>query len=110
MKFLKRWFGERNNISSGDKDGIYFYIRAKRTGEVIQVRLNRVNDLSLTDSGDSYYVRKLVVGRRSFDRIEAEFFFDKNRNFVSADITGGDLVERADYDQYLADQSTSALR
>jgi hypothetical protein len=107
MNFLKRWFGGSGGMSRGDKEGVYFYIRAKRTGEVIQVRLNRSNDLSLTDSGDSYYVRKLAVGQRSFDRIEAEFFFDRNRNFVSADVTGGELVERADYEQYLADQSSS---
>jgi hypothetical protein len=107
MDFLKRLFGGGGGMSGDDKDGVYLYIRAKRTGEVIQVRLNRFNDLSLTDSGDSYYVRKLIVGQRSFDRIEAEFFFDKNRNFVSAEVSGGELVERADYEQYLADQSSS---
>jgi hypothetical protein len=105
MNFLRKLFG--GGAPSGDQEGMYFYIRAKKTGEVIPVRLHRFNDLSMSDDGNSYYVRKLIVGQRSFDRIEAEFFFDKNRSFVSADISGGELVERDDYEQYLAKQSSS---
>jgi hypothetical protein len=100
VNFLKRLLG---GGSGGDKDGLYFYIRAKRTGEVIRVRLNRFNDLSMTDNEDGYYVRKLIVGQRSFDRIEAEFFFSKERNFVSADVSGGEMVESDDYEQYIAE-------
>jgi hypothetical protein len=101
MNILKRLLG--GSTSGGDQEGMYFYVRADRTGEVIQVRLHRYNDLSLSDSG-GYFTRKLIVGQRSFDRIEAEFYFDKNRNFVSAEVTGGELVDRADYDEYLAEQ------
>ena len=103
MNFLKKLLG--GGASGGDQEGIYFYVRATRTGEVIQVRLHRYNDLSMSDSG-GYFTRKLIVGQRSFDRIEAEFYFDKNRNFVSAEVSGGDLVDRADYDEYLAEQQT----
>jgi hypothetical protein len=101
MNFLKKLLG--GGASSGDQEGIYFYVRAARTGEVIQVRLHRYNDLSMSDSG-GYYTRKLIVGQHSFDRIEAEFYFDKSRNFVSAEVSGGELADRADYDEYLAEQ------
>ncbi len=104
MNFLKKIFGG----ARGGDDGMYFYVRAKRTGEVIQVRLHRYNDLSASDDGTSYYARKLVVGQRGFDRIEVEFFFDRNRGFVSADVSGGELVDRADYDQYLAEHAPHA--
>ena len=107
MDFIKRIFGGGDAMEGGDRDGLYYYIKADRTGEVIQVRLNRANDLSLTDGGDGYYARKLVVGQRSFDRIEAEFFFDRNRRFVSADVSGGQVVEKADYDAYQASPSAS---
>ena len=92
--------------SGGDNDGVYFYIRAKRTGEVIQVRLNRFNDLSASDNESGYFTRKVIVGQRSFDRIEAEFYFDKNRSFVSAEVSGGELVDEADYEAYQADHSS----
>jgi hypothetical protein len=105
MNILKKLLG--GSASGGDQDGLYYYVRAKRTGEVIQIRLHRYNDLSMSDSG-GYYTRKLIVGQRSFDRIEAEFYFDKNRNFVSAEVSGGELVDRDDYVQYLAEQQTEA--
>lgn len=105
MNFLKRLLG--GGGAGGDQDGVYFYVRVKRTGEVIRLRLHRFNDLSMSDDGESYYVRKLIVGQRSFDRIEAEFSFDKNRRFVAAEITGGELVDQADYEQYMAEHQSA---
>jgi hypothetical protein len=100
--FLKKLFG---GGEPHDKDGLYFYIRSDSTGEVIQLRLHRYNDLSLSGDSQGFYVRKTVVGKRSFDRIEAEFNFDKGRNLASCDVTGGELVDRAAYDAYLAEQT-----
>jgi len=100
--FLKKLFG---GGKSSDPDGLYFYIRADNTGEVIKVRLNRSNDLSLTEDMQGYFARKMIVGQKSFERIEAEFQFDKNRRLVAADIVGGELVKREDYESYLASQT-----
>ena len=105
MGFLKKLFGGGQSRSS-DSDGLYFYVRAKRTDEVIALRINRANDLSLTDDQNGYYVRKIAVGQRSFDRIECEFWFDKERRFVSADVSGGELVDREDYDSFKDAQSS----
>ncbi len=105
MGFLKKLFGGGQSRSS-DADGLYFYVRAKRTNEVIALRINRANDLSITDDQNGYYVRKIAVGQRSFDRIECEFWFDKDRHFVSAEIAGGELVDREDYDDFVAAQSS----
>ncbi len=103
MSFLRRLFG--GGGKSGDPEGMYFYIRAPKTGEVIRLRLNRSNDLSLTEDLAGYFARKVIVGQKSFERIEAHFQFDKNRRFVTADVTGGELVEREDYEAYLAAQA-----
>lgn len=100
MNFLKKLFGSGSG-PSGDP-GLYFYVKSNRSNEVIQVRLHRDNDLSQTDDETGYFVRKLIVGQKSFDRIEAEFYFDRAKHFVSAELTGGTLVEREDYDAYLA--------
>lgn len=107
MDFLKRLFGGGRR-SGGDAEGLYFYVRAQRTGEVIQVRIHRFNDLSLMDSDGGYFTRKVIVGTKSFDRLEAEFYFDRNRKFVSCDVTGGELVEREDYEAYLAGQASGS--
>ncbi len=104
--FLKRLFG--GGQSGGDKDGLYFYFRADRSGEVVQVRLHRFNDLSLTDDGKGYYTRKVIVGPHSYERLEAEFMFDKNRNLQSCEVTGGEMVEQEHYEAYLAAQEAKS--
>lgn len=104
MDFLKRLFGGGKG-GDGDAEGIYFYVRSNATGEVIKVRLHRYNDLSQTEDQQGYYARKVIVGQKSFDRIEAEFFFDKNRRFVSGEVSGGTMVDAEDYDAYLAAQN-----
>ncbi|NLX08486.1 MAG: hypothetical protein GXY36_02415 [Chloroflexi bacterium] len=104
MGFLKRLFGGRSD--GEDKDGLYYYIRSNTSGEVIRLRLHRYNDLSPADDYESYHVHKTIVGERGFDRIEADFFFDKRRNLVNVELQGGTLVEREDYDAYLAQRQT----
>jgi hypothetical protein len=104
MGFLRKLFGGQAS-SSGDADGLYYYVKGDRTGEVVQVRLHRYNDLSETDNQQGFYARKLVVGQDHFERMEAEFFFDKNRRLTSADVQGGSLVDRDDYDAYRAQRA-----
>lgn len=106
MRFLKKLFG--GGGKSGDAEGMYFYVRASKTGEVIRVRLNRSNDLSLTEDMAGYFARKVIVGQQGFQRIEVQFQFDKNRRFITADVSGGELVEREDYETYLSGQAQRA--
>jgi hypothetical protein len=103
VSFLKKLFGGQAGRS--DSDGIYVYIRSNATGEVIRVRLHRYNDLTASDDFTSYHVNKTIMGAKSFDRIEAEFEFDKNRRLVSGNITGGTLVDEDAYETYLAQKA-----
>jgi hypothetical protein len=103
VDFFKRLFGGGGG-EPRDKDGLYFYIRNNRTGEVIQVRIHKYNDLSRTEDNQGFFVRKLIVGEQSFDRIEAQFCFDKRYNLASHEISGGDLVDYEAYEAHLADQ------
>lgn len=108
MAFLKKLLGSLSSPQQEDK-GLYFYFRAARSGEVIEIRLNPSSDLSMTDDGSSYYARKHIVGPKSFERMEAEFYFRKKGQgfqLANCDVTGGELVEREDYDAYFAEQET----
>lgn len=107
MNFLRNLFGGGQSGGDGDKDGIYFYVRSNHSDEIIRLRLHRGNDLTLMDDGSGFFVRKVMVGQKSFNRIEGEFYFDRNRRFRSADLTGGELVEQADYDAYVAAQESA---
>ncbi len=89
---------------SGDDAGLYYYVRCARCGEVIQVRINRLNDLSVQygEGGDSksdtFHVHKVMVGQRCYNRIEADFMFDNNRRLANKQIIGGTFVEQSDYE------------
>jgi len=104
VDFLKRLFGGGGG-SRGDKDGLYIYVRSDQTGEVIQVRIHRYNDLSLSEEGDGYHVRKVIVGEKSFDRIEAYLTFDSKRQLSGSQILGGEMVDEAAYEAYRAQRA-----
>ncbi|MFN8448923.1 MAG: hypothetical protein U0521_10100 [Anaerolineae bacterium] len=70
MDFLKRLFG--GGAGGEDSAGLYYYIRLKGSGEVVRVRINRNNDLSLDDDGKGFWVHKVVMGTTSFQRAEVE--------------------------------------
>ncbi len=96
MGFLKKLFG---GLSGERNGGIYFYIRSKRSGEIVQLRLDP-NQLSPEFEGDrvsGYYARKVVVGQRSFERMEAEFAFDPNKKLIDKSVQGGEFVTRDDW-------------
>lgn len=93
MGFLKKLFGGGGQANDG---GIYFYIRSKRSGEVIQLRLD-LNQLTPDYDSGGYVARKTVVGQKSFERLEAEFSFDKNKRLKEKSVSGGEFVTREDW-------------
>jgi len=105
--FLKKLLGGGARGEAGDAYGLYFYIRSKQTGEVLRLRLHRGNDLSPNDNYDGFFVHKVLVGTRSFDRIEADLSFDKHYKLIDSTISGGELVDRAAYDAYQAEKNAS---
>lgn len=97
MGFLRRLFGGAGG--GQDDKGLYFYIRSKRSGEIVRLRLDP-NQFTPEYEGErvsGYYTRKVVVGQRSFERMEAEFHFDRSKRLVEKTVTGGEFVERADW-------------
>ena len=91
MNFLKKLFGGGGGDRAPADSGIYLYVKDKRSSEVIRLRLEPSHELVLQDDG-GYVTRRVVVGSRSFNRIDATFYFDRNRQLVNADINGGELV------------------
>lgn len=87
--------------------GMYYYVRVRRSGEVVRIRINPNNDLSLTDDESGYFVRKVAVGTRSFERVELEVTYDKNRNVTHIEVQGGTLVDQAAYE---ADQAAHSAQ
>jgi hypothetical protein len=100
---LRRIFGGGGGGGEpGDRSGLYFYVACRVCGEVIRVRINRHNDLSPIEDGDGYRVRKSIVGKQCFRRIEAELTFDKGYRQVESEISGGTISTREEWDAWEA--------
>lgn len=104
---LQRIFG--GGGQKPDKNTQYFYVRVYKapnrpsdTDEIVEIRVDLVNDLSLDDDG-GYFSRKAVVGSRTFKKAELRLYYAADRSLRDMEVENGELVERADYDRYLTD-------
>ncbi len=96
MNFLKKLFSGGGDPRDG---GMYFYVRSRRSGEIVQVRLD-LNQLSPEYEDErvtGYYARKMLVGQRSFERMEAEFSFNAQKKLLDKSVQGGEFVTREEW-------------
>ena len=77
------------------------------------MRIDHRNDLSVqyggegTTPGDTYFVHKVIVGQRCYNRIEADFTFDSRRQLSDKQVTGGTYVDKSAYDSYKQEQAAA---
>ena len=95
---LTKLFTARPPSGNANDDGYYFQVKCKRCGEVIDVRVNLYNDLSVEyderENPESYYCRKVVMGEnRCYQQIEVGLKFNAKRQLVEKTISGGAFVE-----------------
>jgi hypothetical protein len=107
MNFFKKLFGGTGSRSDSDRAGSYYYVQARDCDEVVQVRIDLNNDLSLTDDGSGYWVRKLAHGTNYRCRwpVELTLYFDSNRRLQNSDVQGGELVTREEYEAWVGQKS-----
>jgi hypothetical protein len=108
MNILKKLFGGGDGSrEASDASGMYLYVRLHRCNDVVRVRIDMNNELSQSDEGDGYWVRKLVSnGNYKCPKGEMTVYFDANRKMSSSDIQGGQLVGKDEYDSWMAQQQT----
>ena len=90
MNLFQKLFG--GSSASPQKHEYTFSVKCLRCGEIIQGRVNLDNDLSVEyeESGDIYYVRKVLMGEnKCFQRVEVELKFTSSRELLERNITGG---------------------
>ena len=101
MDFLRKIFGGGGG-GGGSRERVYWvYARCRRCGEPLRSRIDLANELSLADDGESYIVRKGLVGgeRRCYQRCEVTLTFDGERSTViSREITGGEFISEEEYE------------
>lgn len=92
LDFLRRLFGGASTTRSAD-GGIYIRVRCDACGEVVQARIDPRSELSQSDEGEGYFVRKVLVGRQCFRPIEVELrYSDLGKTEISREVKGGTSV------------------
>ncbi len=105
MNFLKNLFG--GGGPSGDGRSFYVYVRPKRCDQIIEVRIDLYNDLSLSEHDSGYFVRKVAQATRCPFPAEMTLYFDKNRRYTYGDVEDGELVSTQAYEAWLAGQKAN---
>lgn len=80
---------------AADARGFRLEVRCRACGEVIPVRIDLANDLSLDYETGHWQVHKVVVGSgrtRCFRRIEVDLVFDARRQLIDSHVVGGELI------------------
>lgn len=95
MNFLRKLFGG-SGVSQGD--ALYFYVRPKRCPEIVEVRINLMNDLSQDEAG-GFFVRKVVRATRCPFPAELHLHFSADRRVQQVGVQDGETVTE---DEYLA--------
>lgn len=74
-------------------DAIVVQVACNRCHEVLSVRLRKSSDIqrNYDDTGPAYFVRKIVVGQRCFNRIELELEMDARYRPIDVRVQGGKL-------------------
>lgn len=110
MGFLKRLFGGGGGATRGSTSepyALYFYVRLKRSDEIMRVRIDLRNDLSQSDEG-GYFVRKMVRAIRAPFPAELLVTFDDRRRMTGVSVENGESVDEAAYDEWVASQGENA--
>ncbi len=92
MGILDRLLGR-----SAQANVLWLYVRCKRCGAKVRVRINLFNDLSVTDTG-GYILRKDILDDKCFQLMRAELSFDSKRRLISRGIEGGEYIAREEYE------------
>jgi hypothetical protein len=103
MGFLDKLARLLGLSGSAGRDFYQASVRCNRCGEVVPVRVDLRNDLSINYGEDggptTYECRKLVSGDGSnlcFQKMELFLQFDENRRLLNREVTGGTFVDPQD--------------
>jgi hypothetical protein len=89
---VRRWLAPE---PVADDRGLRLEVRCQACGEIIPVRIDLSNDLSLDYETGHWRVHKVVVGSgrtRCFRRIELDLVFAARRQLLDRHIVGGEII------------------
>ena len=94
LNFLKNLFGVGGGASAPAADrGLYIEVKCNACGEIVRARVNPTSELSLQDDGQTYFVRKVLVGQQCYRPIEVELrYSDLRGTEIGREVHGGTSI------------------
>lgn len=94
--------GGASGFGAGDPNTYWIYARCRRCGEPLRGRVNLMNDPSLDEDGETWLVRKGLMGsgaEHCFETVQVTLKFDsKKRSVISREVVGGQLITAEEYE------------
>lgn len=90
--------GTSSGTSSTDPHGLLFHFRCDRCGSVVRIRVDRRNDLNREEGPGTFLLRKEVMDNKCFQLMSAEIWLDSSYNVTTADISGGELISKEEFE------------
>jgi len=97
---LRRLLGTASASSAtlADPHGLWFHFRCTKCGSLVRIRADRRNDLNRSEGPGTFLLRKEVMDSKCFQLISAEIWLDASYNVVSAEVNGGELISKEEYE------------
>jgi hypothetical protein len=102
---------------SPEGDVYWIYARCRRCGEPLLGRVDLRNEPSLADDGETWIVRKGLIGSgkqragaaavaRCYQTVEVTLTFDAaKRQVLASEASGGELISREEYEKLKGESS-----
>ncbi len=98
MGFLDQLKSAFKSASRSDSYVMWLYVKCKRCGTPVAVRVDLRNDPSLDDETDGYILRKEIMDDKCFTLMRAEIRFDSQRKITEQTIEKGEFITRKEYE------------
>jgi hypothetical protein len=82
----------------GDPNTLILYVKCKRCGTPLAVRVNLANDLSADYENGGFVLNKEILDSQCFTLMRAEVRFDSARKIVERKIDKGEFITHEDYE------------
>jgi hypothetical protein len=107
---IDRFFRFLVNSSSAtsnnpESKAIWVYLKCSKCGEPIALRIRKTDEIQRDyDGNDSnYFVQKLVVGNKCYNRIPLRLDLDSSYKIKNKTIQGGIFITKDEYDSLKAE-------
>lgn len=81
----------------GDAYALWLYVKCKRCGAPVAVRVDLRNDPSLDDEGTGFILRKEIMDSKCFTLMRAELRFNAQHKITAQTIEQGEFISKETY-------------